>query len=198
MMDAGEAIWNLKIVAKVPPPAEFVGSTNSDLAFTGNYAIQGNYNGFQIWDISNSGAPDAGDGVRLPGVAERRLGLQEPAVRVRRGKRRPARLRRAGRAGHREHRAPARHPHLRHQRHRESEATSRTCRPAAARTRTRCVEDPKDKENVYIYVSGSAGLRSPNELAGCVAQRRTRSRTRRSSASRSSRCRSRIRSRPRS
>ena len=35
----------------------FVGSTNSDLAFTGNYAIQGNYNGFQVWDISNPSRP---------------------------------------------------------------------------------------------------------------------------------------------
>jgi hypothetical protein len=29
------------------------------------------------------------------------------------------------------------------------------------------VEDPKDAENVYIYVSGSAGVRSPSELPGC-------------------------------
>src|SRR5687767_15567776 len=29
------------------------------------------------------------------------------------------------------------------------------------------VTDPNDKANVYIYVSGSAGVRSPSELAGC-------------------------------
>jgi hypothetical protein len=28
--------------------------------------------------------------------------------------------------------------------------------------------DPKDPDNVYVYISGSAGIRSPNELAGCV------------------------------
>ncbi len=28
--------------------------------------------------------------------------------------------------------------------------------------------DPKDPDNVYIYISGSAGVRSPNELPGCV------------------------------
>ncbi|MGH9418411.1 MAG: LVIVD repeat-containing protein, partial [Thermoanaerobaculia bacterium] len=28
--------------------------------------------------------------------------------------------------------------------------------------------DPKDPANVYVYVSGSAGVRSPSELAGCV------------------------------
>jgi hypothetical protein len=30
------------------------------------------------------------------------------------------------------------------------------------------VNDPKDQENVYIYVSGSAGVRSPSELPGCI------------------------------
>src|SRR5688572_27525567 len=50
---AGEAIWNLRLVSNTPPSDRFVGVTNSDLAFTGKYAIQGNYNGFQVWDISN-------------------------------------------------------------------------------------------------------------------------------------------------
>jgi hypothetical protein len=31
------------------------------------------------------------------------------------------------------------------------------------------VSDPKDSENVYIYVSGSAPVRSPNELPGCIS-----------------------------
>src|SRR4029077_17782481 len=31
------------------------------------------------------------------------------------------------------------------------------------------VTDPNDKSNVYIYISGSAPVRSPNELAGCSA-----------------------------
>src|SRR5205814_1901716 len=39
-----------------------------------------------------------------------------------------------------------------------------TCRGSHTHT---VVEDPSDKDNVYIYVSGSAGVRSPNELAGC-------------------------------
>ena len=56
-IDAAEASWNLKVVSKTPPSDKFVGTTNSDLAFTGNYAIQGNYNGYQIWDISNPSQP---------------------------------------------------------------------------------------------------------------------------------------------
>src|SRR4026209_2714670 len=57
LMDAGEAISNLKVVAKAVSPNGFLGITNSDLAFTGNYAIQGNYNGPVIWDISNPASP---------------------------------------------------------------------------------------------------------------------------------------------
>ena len=57
LLDAGEAIWNLRLVSATPSPADFVGVTNSDLAFTGKYAIQGNYNGFIVWDISNPAMP---------------------------------------------------------------------------------------------------------------------------------------------
>src|SRR5687768_15165547 len=56
-MDAAVAVSNLKVVAAVPPAERFAKSTNSDLAFTGNYAIQGNYNGFQVWDISTPSRP---------------------------------------------------------------------------------------------------------------------------------------------
>ena len=45
------------MVSRTPPSEQFAGITNSDLAFTGKYAIQGNYNGFQVWDISEPGEP---------------------------------------------------------------------------------------------------------------------------------------------
>src|SRR5690606_34931565 len=35
----------------------FYGVTNSDLAFLGNHVIQGNYNGFMVWDVSNPNRP---------------------------------------------------------------------------------------------------------------------------------------------
>ena len=60
--NAAEAKWNLNVVAEAKPSEKFVGSTNSDLAFTGKYAIQGNYNGFQVWDISTPSRPLAGHG----------------------------------------------------------------------------------------------------------------------------------------
>src|SRR5205823_7677003 len=39
-----------------------------------------------------------------------------------------------------------------------------TCRGSHTHT---LLVDPKDPDNVYVYISGSAGVRSPNELAGC-------------------------------
>ena len=57
LFNAAEAVWNLRVVSKTPPPERFVGKTNSDLAFKDNYAIQGNYDGVQIWDITNPAAP---------------------------------------------------------------------------------------------------------------------------------------------
>src|SRR5690348_4633892 len=53
LYDAGTAAWNLRLVSTTKPEGKFEGTTNSDLAFLGNYVIQGNYNGYQIWDISN-------------------------------------------------------------------------------------------------------------------------------------------------
>jgi hypothetical protein len=57
LTDAAEASWNLKLVSNTQPSEKFKGITNSDLAFSGKYAIQGSYNGYQVWDISNPAAP---------------------------------------------------------------------------------------------------------------------------------------------
>ena len=48
-------------------------------------------------------------------------------------------------------------------------ANVQTCRGSHTHT---VLEDPKDTDNVYIYVSGSSGVRSPNELAGLRRRRR--------------------------
>jgi hypothetical protein len=70
-----------------------------------------------------------------------------------------------------------------------------TCRGSHTHT---LVVDPKDKDNVYIYVSGSAGVRPTQELGGCRRQILTKIRIRRSLPSSSSRCRLRILNWPRS
>src|SRR5579872_3178532 len=57
LWDAGQAAWNTQLISSTRPTDKFLGSTNSDLAFSGHYVIQGNYNGFQIWDITNAAHP---------------------------------------------------------------------------------------------------------------------------------------------
>src|SRR5436190_19610491 len=51
--DAEQAAWNMRMLSTTPPKGKTLGSTHSDLAFSGNLVIQGNYNGFDIYDISN-------------------------------------------------------------------------------------------------------------------------------------------------
>src|SRR5256885_8993487 len=55
--DAGQAQWDMRLVSNNPSPSPFDSSTNSDLAFYKSYVIQGNYDGYQVWDISNPGHP---------------------------------------------------------------------------------------------------------------------------------------------
>src|SRR5688572_18414466 len=57
MADAGVAAGNVKLLANVPRPARFDSTINSDIAFLGKYAIQGNYNGILIYDVSNPARP---------------------------------------------------------------------------------------------------------------------------------------------
>src|SRR5207247_8553942 len=45
-------------------------------------------------------------------------------------------------------------------------ANVQTCRGSHTHT---VVVAPNDQDNVYVYVSGSAPVRSPSELPGCVA-----------------------------
>src|SRR2546423_11520284 len=66
LKDAGQASWNLKLITNVPPSEKFVGSTNSDLAFYKNYVIQGNYNGFEVWDVTTPARPTLKDSYFCP------------------------------------------------------------------------------------------------------------------------------------
>jgi hypothetical protein len=172
--DAGEAIWNLGIVSKTPPSEKFTNPstpgdnrlTNSDLAFSGNYVFQGNYSGYQVWDISNPARPTLRTAYVCPGsqsdvTVYRNLlfvsaeatngrtdcGMQGVTDTVSHDRARGIRVFDITDVG-----AP------------KLLTTVQTCRGSHTNT---LVTDPNDRENVYIYVSGSAGVRSPNELAGC-------------------------------
>jgi hypothetical protein len=168
LMDAGEASWNLRVVSKTPPPEKFAGVTNSDLAFTGNYAIQGNYNGFQVWDISNPARPTLKVGFVCP-ASQSDVSVYKNLLFVS-GE---------GMGGRLDCGTQGVHDTVSTDRLRGIRifdisdianpkyiANVQTCRGSHTHT---VVVDPNDKDNVYVYVSGSAPVRSPSELPGCVA-----------------------------
>ncbi|MFL5579579.1 MAG: LVIVD repeat-containing protein, partial [Gemmatimonadaceae bacterium] len=172
--DAGQAIWNLRQVSTTRPSAQFLNLstpgegrlTNSDLAFTGNLVFQGNYSGWQVWDISNPAHPTLRQAYVCPGsqsdvTVYRNLlfvsaeatnsrsdcGLQGVADTVSTERARGIRIYDISDIS------------------RPRPITIvQTCRGSHTNT---LVTDPNDPNNVYIYVSGSAGVRSASELAGC-------------------------------
>ena len=56
----------MSLVTNLPKSGELT-ATNSDIAFSGDYALQGNYNGLQITDISNPAAPTVVSQLVCPG-----------------------------------------------------------------------------------------------------------------------------------
>jgi hypothetical protein len=155
--DAGTAAWNVRLVSNTPPSEGFAGVTNSDLAFTGNYAIQGNYNGYQVWDVSNPRRPSLKTAYLCPasqsdvsvykhllfvsgeGLAGRKdCGTQGVPDSVSMDRLRGIRVFDATDIANPKY-----------------IANVQTCRGSHTHT---VVSDPNDASNVYIYVSGSAGV----------------------------------------
>ena len=167
LMNAAEASWNMRVVSKTPPSEKFVGITNSDLAFTGNYVIQGSYAGYQIWDITNPSQPTLKTAYYCP-ASQSDVSVYKNLLFVS-GEGLTGRID-CGAQGVKDTVSQER---LRGVRifditdigNPRNVGNVQTCRGSHTHT---VLVDPKDKENVYVYISGSAGVRSPSELAGCV------------------------------
>ena len=168
--DAGQAIWNLRLLSNTPKPEPFVGVTNSDLSFLGDYAIQGNYNGFQVWDISDPAHPTLRKGYFCPAsqsdvsvfgnllfvsgedlAARIDCGGQGVADTVSSDRLRGIRIFDISDLDN-----PV------------NVGNVQTCRGSHTHS---VLVDPNDEENVYVYISGSSQVRSPSELAGCSGGR---------------------------
>jgi hypothetical protein len=167
--DAGEAAWNVRVVSENQPTGQFVGSTNSDLAFTGNYAIQGNYNGFQVWDVTNPSRPTLKTAYFCP-ASQSDVSVYKNLLFVS-GEGLGGRLDCAG-GGVKDTVSAERLRGIRifditNITDPKYVANVQTCRGSHTHT---VLVDPKDTEHVYVYVSGSAPVRSPNELPGCVRE----------------------------
>ncbi|MBK5097204.1 MAG: hypothetical protein JJE01_05415, partial [Gemmatimonadetes bacterium] len=170
LLDAGEAFWNLNLVSATPSPEDFIGVTNSDLAFSGNYAIQGNYNGFIVWDISNPAMPTLVTSYLCP-ASQSDVSVYKNLLFVS-GEGMGGRLD-CGTEGVDE---AVSHDRLRgirifdisDIRNPKYIANVQTCRGSHTHS---LLVDPDDKDNVYVYVSGSAPVRPEEELPGCSDMR---------------------------
>jgi hypothetical protein len=161
-------VWNLRVVSETPPSAQFVDGVNSDLAFTGHYAIQGSFNGYQVWDISNRSRPSLKTAYVCPG-SQSDVSVYHNLLFVS-GENLAARLD-CGTQGIEDTVSTERLRGLRifdisDIAHPKNVGNVQTCRGSHTHT---LLADPKDRENVYVYISGQAPERSPSELAGCVS-----------------------------
>jgi len=175
VFDAGEAIDGLSLLISMPKPDAFLteeadgrGPTNSDIAFLGDYMIQGSYWGFQIYDVSDPAEPELTVSVVCPGgqgdvsvhghllftsvqqsSARQDCGTEgvEPPV-----------------SG--ERLMGIRIFDLSDVSNPRQVKTVQTCRGSHTHT---LVTHPDADDRVWIYVSGTGRVRPAEELDGCVA-----------------------------
>ena len=175
--------------AKMPKPLQLViaqlAFANSDLAFQGNHLFQGNFYGLNIYDISNPAKTALLTTMVCPGgqndvsVYKNLLfmSVEMPNGRVD-----------CGTQGFPPNPPPAageekkfRPPVAQKDRFRgvrifdisdiknpKQVAAVQTCRGSHTHT---LVTDPNDKDNVYIYVSGTSFVRQTEELVGCSGEK---------------------------
>jgi hypothetical protein len=171
--DPGVAATGLELLAHRNKPAGFFnpanpgdfGFVNSDLAFQGDFAFVGNFNGFQIYDISDPANPTLRTAVVCPGgqgevsVYGNLLFMSAEETRSRTDCGSPA--------------VPSGDP-LRFRGVRifdisnldspQQVATVQTCRGSHTHT---LLKSPSDDANLYVYVSGTSGVRSTVEMPSC-------------------------------
>ncbi len=165
--DAAEAVWNLRVLSKTKPSEKFIGGINSDLAFSGNYAFQGSFNGYQVWDISNPQQPTLKEAYVCP-ASQSDVSVYRNLLFVS-GEDLSARLD-CGPQGVKDTVSKDRLRGIRifdisDINNPKNVGNVQTCRGSHTHS---LLVDPKDPANVYVYISGSGGVRSPNELPGCV------------------------------
>ncbi len=175
--------------SKAPKPLQLViaqlAFANSDFAFQGNHLFQGNFYGVNIFDISSPANAKLLTSLVCPGgqgdvsVYKNLLfmSVEMPNGRLDCGAQGfpPEPPPPAG-----EEKKP--HPPVAQKdrfrgvrifdisdiKNPKQVAAVQTCRGSHTHT---LVVDPKDKDNVYIYVSGTSFVRQPEELAGCSGEK---------------------------
>ena len=179
-------------IAKMPKPVQLViaqlAFANSDLAFQGNHLFQGNFYGLNIFDISNPAKASLLTTMVCPGgqndvsVYKNLLfmSVEMPNGRLDCGTQGfppspPPPTATTGDAKPLFTPPPAQKDRFRGVRifdisdikNPKQVAAVQTCRGSHTHT---LVVDPNDKNNVYIYVSGTSFVRQSEELAGCSGE----------------------------
>jgi hypothetical protein len=180
--------------SKMPKPLQLViaqlAFANSDFAFQGNHLFQGNFYGVNIYDISSPANTTLLTSLVCPGgqgdvsVYKNLLfmSVEMPNGRLDCGAQGfppepPAPPPPAGAEKEKKRRLPvAQKDRFRGVRifdisdikNPKQVAAVQTCRGSHTHT---LVMDPNDKDNVYIYVSGTSFVRQPEELAGCSGEK---------------------------
>jgi hypothetical protein len=173
--DAGQAAWNMELIAHRARPEGFFNPnnpgdsrfSNTDLAFAGNYVFVGNYHGFKIYDVSNPSDPRLRTAVVCPGgqgdvsvhgnllffSVEEARGRVDCGVQGADGTVNPDRFRGVRIFDISDLDRP------------RQVAAVQTCRGSHTHT---LVTSPRDRENLYVYSSGTSIARPGAELEGCV------------------------------
>jgi hypothetical protein len=151
-----------------PPPGRgsALNFANSDLAFRGDHLFIGNFSGFNIYDIENPTKTKLRSSVVCPGGqgdVSIRGNLLIMSVEQTRGRID------CGTTAIEAPVSPERFRGIRifditDLKMPKQIAAVQTCRGSHTHT---LLEDPDDKESIYVYVSGTGTPRSPEELAGC-------------------------------
>jgi len=190
---AGEAAWNMELVSNLPKPEGFfdkdmplgtrapepapgapptppnpngLSYTNSDLAFSGSHVVVGNYHGFNAYNIERANKPQLIASVVCPGgqgdvsiwqnllfmsVEQTRgrvdCGLQGVVPVISNERFRGVRI-----------------FDITDLKNPKQVAAVQTCRGSHTHT---LVPDPRDKSHIFVYGSGTGGVRSGEELVGC-------------------------------
>ncbi len=181
---------NMPNIAKIPKPMHLViaqlAFANSDLAFQGTHLFQGNFYGVNIFDISNPAHAKLLTSLVCPGgqgdvsVYKNLLfmSVEQPNGRMDCGTQgfppdpappavEPRSKKRPVPSAQKDRFRGVRIFDISDIKNPKQVAAVQTCRGSHTHT---LVVDPNDKDNVYIYVSGTSFVRRPEELAGCSGE----------------------------
>ena len=168
-LDAGEAASGMRLVSFSEKPAQFdtargLTFINSDLAFKDHYVYQGNFAGFTIWDVSNPGKPKVVSVVSCitsqgdPSIYGNLLFISAEGG----GNRNDCA--KGGVTDPKDHMAGVRIYDVSNPAEPRLVKNVQTCKGSHTHT---IIPSYKDKDVIYIYVSGNQGARPATELPGC-------------------------------